>query len=506
MKKGRRGNKSTQLSCKIYLTARHNKSNDIFGGRKLGRRNLYIVPCSISPLKISTQTSHCDFHKFHPTNFNQIIFVLIRKTEGFPSFLQEGVIMKNKILIILSIISIFLSSCTKEKPVEEKLQNVLDKGIAKYDIHGVSASVIFPDGEIWNGVSGISHNEVPMDPNMLFAIGSVTKNFIATLTLKLVEDEVLSLEDPLSKWLPSYHFIDSQITIRQLLNHTSGIYNYFDNQKIWDELMSDRTRYWTPEEVLEYLEEPYFDAGEGFRYSNTNYLLAGMIINKATGSNLSTELNNRLFKPLGFSDYYLIQEQTLPENQAHVYSDNWDGPVRDVTFLPRTSHDSIGYGAGGLFTTSENLARWSQSLFEGKILQEQSLDEMLNFIQFTPVANMRAYGLGVQEFMLKASSGVYAIGHGGGNIGTTTYMVYIPEHHVSIVVMINAYPNEGADEIMKGLIRVALIDLQVYGVLNFIKAYSVYFTLAALAIIYWSIFWIIRRKRKKRKSSNSQIL
>jgi len=384
-------------------------------------------------------------------------------------------------------------------PIEEKLQDVLDKGIAKNDIHGVAATIIFPNGDIWNGVSGLSHDSVAMDPNMLFAIGSVTKNFIATLTLKLVEEEILSLEDPLSKWLPTYPFIDKNITIRQLLNHTSGIYNYFDNQKIWDELMSDRTRYWTPEEVLEFIEEPYFDPGDGFRYSNTNYLLAGMIINKATGSNLSTELNNRLFKPLGFSDYYLIQEQTLPENQAHVYSDNWDGPIRDVTFLPRTSHDSIGYGAGGLFTTSENLARWSHSLFEGEILEDQSLNEMLNFIQFTPVANMRAYGLGVQEFTLKASSGVRAIGHGGGNIGTTTYMVYIPEHHVSIVVMINAFPNHGADEITKGLIKVVLKDLNVYGISNLIKANPVYLIVAALNIIYWSIFWIIRMKKKKRK-------
>ncbi len=410
--------------------------------------------------------------------------------------------MKTKVLIILSIISFFFSSCTNGMPVEEKLQDVLDKGIARYDIHGVSATVIFPDGEFWNGVSGLSHDTVPMDPIMLFAIGSVTKNFIATLTLKLVEDEVLSLEDPLSKWLPNYPYIDSQITIRQLLNHTSGIYNYFDNQKIWDELMSDRTRYWTPEEVLEYLEQPYFKAGDGWRYSNTNYLLLGMIINKATGSNLSTELNNRLFKPLGFSDFYLIQEQTLPENQAHVYGDNWDGPIRDVTFLPRTSHDSITYGSSGIFTTSENLALWSHSLFEGKILEEQSMNEMLNFVQFKPVANMRAYGLGVEEFTLKASSGERAIGHGGGNIGTTTYMVYIPEHHVSVVVMINAFPNEGADEITKGLIKVILKDFNVYGVLTLIKANPVYFIVAALAIIYWTIFWIIRIKRKKRRKPN----
>jgi CubicO group peptidase (beta-lactamase class C family) len=124
---------------------------------------------------------------------------------------------------------------------------------------------------------------------------------------------------------------------------------------------------------------------------------------------------------------------------------------------------------------------------------------MLNFVKFKSVANMRAYGLGVQEYTLQASSGERAIGHGGGNIGTTTYMVYIPEHHVSIVVMINAFPNEGADEITKGLIKAVLKDLKAYSISNLIKAYSVYFIVAVLAIIYWSIFWIIRMKKKKRK-------
>lgn len=409
--------------------------------------------------------------------------------------------MKINLLIILSIICIMLSSCSNGIPVENQLQEVLDKGIAKYDIQGVSASVIFPDGAIWNGVSGISYDSVPIEPYMLFAIGSITKNFIATLTLKLVEEGILSLEDPISRWLPSYPFIDRNITIRQLLNHTSGIYNYFDNQKIWDELMSDRSRYWSPEEVLEYVEEPYFEAGTGFRYSNTNYLLISMIINKATGSNLSTELNNRLYQPLGLSDFYLIQEEALPENQAHVYGDNWDGPIRDITFLPRISHDSITYGASGIFTTSENLARWSHSLFEGKILEEQSLNEMLDFFEFKPVANMTAYGLGVEEFTLKASSGVRAIGHAGGNIGTTTYMVYIPEHRVSVVVMINAYPNEGADALVKGLIKVVLKDLNVYGLLTLIKANTMYFVIVFLVITYWTIFWIIRSKRKKKKTN-----
>ena len=406
--------------------------------------------------------------------------------------------MKIKKALVLSIICIIVCSCASEMPVEDQLQEVLDQGIAKYDIHGVSATVIFPNGEIWNGVSGMSHDTVPIDPNMVFAIGSVTKNFVAALTLTLAEEDLLSLDDPVSKWLPSYPYVDGNITIRQLLNHTSGLYMFWDNQEIWDDLMADRTKFFTPDEVLEYIKEPYFSAGEGWRYSNTNYLLLAMIINEVTGSNLSTELNHRLYQPLGLSDFYLSQEESIPAHQAHVYGDNWDGPIRDVTFLPRTSHESITYGSAGIFTTAENLARWSQELFGGRILNEQSLSEMLNFVEHNPVSNMKAYGLGVQEFKESISFGENAIGHAGGNIGTTTFMVYLPDHHVSVVVMINAFPNDGAEEIVKGLVKVILIDLGAFGISSLLRTYPHFFIIAISAIIFLTIMIFIKYRKKSK--------
>jgi D-alanyl-D-alanine carboxypeptidase len=234
-----------------------------------------------------------------------------------------------------------------------------------------------------------------------------------------------------------------------------------------------------------------------------------MIINKATGSNLSTEMSNRFYQPLGLPDFYLSQEELIPAHQAHIYSDNWDGPIRDVTFLPRTSHESITYGSSGIFTTSENLARWSHALFGGRILEEQSLNEMLDFVEFRPVSNMRAYGLGVQEFRNNISFGERAIGHAGGNIGTTTFMVYLPDHHVSIVVMINAFPNEGAESISKGLVKVILQDLGAFGISSLVKTNLNYFIVAIVGIGSWTIV-IIRKLRKKGKlrpdPNNNQVL
>ena len=407
--------------------------------------------------------------------------------------------MKAKAAILFSIIGILFCACQPKTPIDAQLQEVLDKGIEKNESHGVSATIIDPNGEIWNGVSGISHDSVPIAPHMLFAIGSVTKNFVAALTLSLAEDGILNLDDPISDWLPPYPYIDGNITIRQLLNHTSGLYMFWDNQQIWDDLIANRTKTFSPEEVLGYLKEPDFAPGEGWRYSNTNYLLLAMIINKATGSNISTELKNRLLQPLGLTEFYLSQEESIPTHQAHVYGDNWDGgPVRDVTFLPRTSHESITYGSAGIFTTSENLARWSHALFNGEILEQQSMEEMLDFVTFTPVSNMKAYGLGVQEYTNKISFGEYAIGHAGGNIGTTTYMLYLPERNVSIVVMINAFPNDGAEEITKGIVKIILKDLGAFNVISVARANPFYFLTAGLGILFWVIV-IIRKFFRKQK-------
>jgi len=408
--------------------------------------------------------------------------------------------MKTEILFFAAVMP-FLTLCSvgPERSLEERMQEVLDKGISKYNVHGVSAAAIFPDETIWTGVSGISHDTVAMKPDMVFAIGSITKNVVAALTLKLVEENLLSLNEPLSKWLPRYPHIDSTITIRQLLNHTSGLYMFWDNQQIWDDLKRDRTKVWSPEEVLTYIKEPYFAAGAGWRYSNTNYLLLAMIIEKATGSILSTEFKKRFWQPLGIDHAYLSLEENIPDNQAHVYGDNFnsDGSNIDLTFLPRASHESIAYGSSGLFMTAKDLARWCQALFEGKVIQPQSMKEMLQFVKFRPIANMRAYGLGVQLYTRNFSSGKAAIGHGGGNIGTTTYMVYLPEFHVSIVVMINAFPNKSADVITKGLIRIVLKELKGIGLIPYFDFFPWGFFLICTIIFVVNMIILLISRRKK---------
>jgi D-alanyl-D-alanine carboxypeptidase len=288
-----------------------------------------------------------------------------------------------------------------------------------------------------------------MKPDMLFAIGSITKNVVAALTFKLAEEGILSLDDSLFKWLPRYSKVDSAITIRQLLHHTSGLYMFWDNQKIWDDLKKYRNQAFTKEEVLTYLKEPYFRPGKGWHYSNTNYLLLAMIITKATGSSLSAEFRKRLWEPLGIENAYLSMEEQIPNKLAHVWGDNFenDGSFRDITFLPQISHKTITYGSGGLFMTAGDLAFWCHSLFTGKALKQSSMEQMLNF-------NREGYGLGVHLISKSITNGVKAHGHGGGNIGTSAYMTYLPDFETSIVAMINAFHGKCPDRILEDLIEI----------------------------------------------------
>lgn len=355
--------------------------------------------------------------------------------------------------ILLAFLLVSCSAFGPKNP-DERLQKILDKGVEKYKLRGVSAAVVFNTDSVWVGTSGISHDTVAMHPDMLFSIGSVTKNFVAALTLKLAEKGILSLNDKLSQWLPEYPYVDPEITIRQLLNHTSGIFMYWNNDDLWQALIADRHRVWSPEEVLEYIREPHNKPGEGWRYSNTNYLLMAMIIEKATGTSLASQLKTQLWEPHKLQNYYLWLADSIPVNQAHVFGDNFvfGAAEQDLTFMPRASHESIGFGSSGIVTSAADLALWSQALFEGKVLNKQSMDEMLAFVDFTPVANMKAYGLGVQLFTRKVSLLNEAWGHGGGNIGSACYMVYLPKHHASVVVMVNAFPTSSVDYFARRII------------------------------------------------------
>jgi D-alanyl-D-alanine carboxypeptidase len=353
-----------------------------------------------------------------------------------------------------------------ELPFAKQLQDVLDNGLKKYNGKGISAAVIVPGYKTWVGVNGVSHENIPIKADTLFDAGSITKNFVAALTLKLVEQGLLTLDDPLHKWLSDYPNIDNTITIRQLLNHTSGLYGLQGRSAIRP-ILKDPGRLWTPKEVLTTLVgKPHFPKGKGWQYSNTGYLLLGMIIEKATGSKISTELRNRFWNPLGLDSTFLAIEEVLPANIAHGWIDiNGDKALDDFSVFPRTALYSVFKGAGGVYSTPEDLAKWTHALFhEGKVVSKGSLDQMVAFHSPIPKPIITGYGLGVERYKSRFFNGsifktgrkeihLELWGHAGNGPGYFAFIWYLPEYGVSIGLISNR------EQTQEGYILMPINDL-----------------------------------------------
>ncbi len=182
-----------------------------------------------------------------------------------------------------------------------------------------------PNGDIWKGVSGISHDTVEITTDMLFGIASTTKTYMAAIIMQLYEADSLKLSDSIYKWLPPFDNIDSTVTIRQLLNHTSGIYNVTNHPGYIDSVFVTGSRIWTPEEILEtFVLEPSFPPGTDYEYSNTNFKLLGMIIEEITGNEIVSELHNRITIPLELSSTFLFPDEGYEGVRSHVWYPDWE--------------------------------------------------------------------------------------------------------------------------------------------------------------------------------------
>lgn len=267
--------------------------------------------------------------------------------------------------------------------------------------------------------------------------------------MQLASENKLSLEDSLHKWLPKFKNVDSSITIRQLLNHTSGIYNFTDNDSLYYRVLADPSKRFQPEEIASDLKAPLFKAGARFSYSNTNYLLLGMIIKKTAGSDVSVELHKRLLLPYNLNDTYLEAEDTIKSTIAVGWSDiNFDGKFENLSAYSRIGLYSAAWTAGAMVSSASDLAMWARYLYGGNVLPKKYLDEMINFTNISG----RNYGLGTMKniFLQKEFWG-----HAGSINGYVAYTGYCKQHNLSIAVLINR-DNFNPETLIPGLLKTTL--------------------------------------------------
>jgi D-alanyl-D-alanine carboxypeptidase len=321
-----------------------------------------------------------------------------------------------------------------------QLQTVLEQQQAKYKLVGAAAAVVIPGQGTWKGATGKSAQGQKLSTEMLFGIGSVTKTYTAAVIHQLAEEGKLSLNDSLFKFLPAFENIDTTIQIRQLLNHTSGIFNYTNHPDWAPSVNADLNRIWEPMDIAaSFVNKPYFKKGAGWTYSNTNYLLLGMIIQNITGNKVSAEIRERLLKPAGLNDTYFDIEEEIPQSQiAHNWTDiTGDKIADDVTGLPRQAINSMAWAAGGMMATPEDIAVWAQHLFKGNVLTEETCGEMLKFRSLS-LGVVTGWGLGVARV---SDNGKIYYGHGGNTFGYAADMQFSPSDSVSVGVVINQDAN-----------------------------------------------------------------
>jgi D-alanyl-D-alanine carboxypeptidase len=337
--------------------------------------------------------------------------------------------------------------------LQAALELALQEAQGSYDL-GISAAAAVPGYRPWTGVTGNSRPGVPVTAGMLFNVGSVAKTFEAALALKLAEQGLLDLDAPLSTWLPAHPHLDGRISVRQLLNHTSGTFNVFEHPDFpWVGPEVEYARRWRLEEVLDrFAGEPYGPPGYAQHYSSTNYLLLTAILERAGGAPVPQQVTGLLLDPLQLHAGFMTMGALPPPEFAvvHPWADvDRDGQLDDLSRVPQTWIATLTHPV--LYTTPLDMVRWMQALFEEqRVLSKGSLKEMLAIPEDAlPDPEGGSYGLGIIDF--SEVLGVNAIGHGGSSLGYSAAAVYLPDLGIALAWAINTgeSPRTLADALMR---------------------------------------------------------
>ncbi|WP_438021996.1 serine hydrolase domain-containing protein [Sorangium sp. So ce233] len=309
------------------------------------------------------------------------------------------------------------------------LQARLDGAREALGTSGAVLAVSTPACGIQDFASGESAPGDPMRADHVLRIGSVTKTYVAATVLQLAHEGALDLDDPLSTWITTFPGADG-ITVRQLLNHSSGIFNYTEDEEYLLAVTADPGRAWSPEEIVAVAaeHEPYFVPGEGWHYSNTNYILLGMIIEAVTGEGVAGVIRERLLDPNGLSSTSFDGEEPIAGELAHGY-------LADGTDVTSVLHPSFPWSAGAMVASAGDVARWAVALYDGAALDPASRAEMLADPVPSGVAG-EGYGLGT-IVIGREVLGVPALGHSGGIPGFATIMLYYPEQQAAVAAIVN---------------------------------------------------------------------
>jgi D-alanyl-D-alanine carboxypeptidase len=297
---------------------------------------------------------------------------------------------------------------------------------------GAVAGVWVPGEGSWVVATGVADFK---DATMMkvadkFRIASITKTFTATMVLQLVDEGKVSLDDKLARFVPQAPNAQN-ITIRQLLNHTSGVRDEDPEGKLHAALSNDPLKKWKPlDVVMAYTGgKVQGEPGKAYEYSNAGYVLLGMVIEKAAGEPVSSVLKKKITEPLGLENTYFSDGPDITGDYAHGYNG-----VEDVTRMDM----SWDFTAGAMISDLEDLHVWVKALETGKLLSKKMHEAQLTWVDIPGGRGESKAGLGIDsEFGY--------LGHNGANPGYQSNMKYLPDKDATIVVLLNKFSSSGED-------------------------------------------------------------
>ncbi len=340
-------------------------------------------------------------------------------------------------LFVVPILFIVLtSSCGAaagfEPALQEKLSTKISDWMEKFEIPGAVAGIWVPDSGEWveaKGKACIEDGEA-MRPEVRFRVGSITKTFTATVVLTLVDEGKLSLDDRVSGYVEGIPG-GGEITVRMLCNNTSGLFNYGEDPAFVENLVANPHRKYPPRELVDFAigKPAYFAPGQGFHYSNTNFILLGMIIEQVTGASVAEAYEERVIDPLGLEDTYFAQGFAIEGDHSHGYGEAQDGSGKLEDYTEWLDM-SVDWTAGAMVSNLYDLKTWAKAFATGELLEPETHREQMATVKMSDSDPYSKYGLGL--FTMDSF-----IGHDGMVPGYNSVMFYEPSDGSTYVVLFN---------------------------------------------------------------------
>jgi len=328
------------------------------------------------------------------------------------------------------------------KRIRESTQAKLDQLHAAAGFPGATIGFVLADGRSGSVSTGVSDlaTKRPLVPTDLMLAGSIGKTFVAAVMIQLAQEGKINLDDRIEQWFKAEPWFArlpnaNEITIRMLLNHSSGIANHADDDKFYKALAGNPDRVWKYEDLIAFVlnKKPLFAAGKGFAYADTNYILVGMIIEQVTGTTLYAEVTRRFLKPLRL-DHIVPQEGRIIPGVVNGYSSfTMLAGLRGAMIVDGkfTINPQVEWAGGGFASTAEDLARWARALYGSDLIKKPFTDQMLAGIK---TGEVDLYGLGVE---IGEGRWGKSYGHDGLFPGYVAAMAYFPQYQVAVAIQVN---------------------------------------------------------------------